>query len=226
MMEQRDYSILLCEDDATVRTLMADDLRGRGYHVDVATDGVEGLEKVNASHYDLLLLDIMMPRMNGLEMLQELRLTNRRIPVLVVSARSTQEDLIAGYEAGADDYLTKPFSMEVLVCKIEAIIRRIRMHEEETETSFDLGGVCFDSVHQDLGGTHLSSHENEVLLLLCRHANHIVERSHILKSIWKTDNYFASRSLSVFIHRLRAYLKAGRAEILSVHGKGYKLVLR
>jgi DNA-binding response OmpR family regulator len=223
-MEQRYYSILLCEDDVTVRTLMADDLRTRGFHVDVATDGLEGLEKINASHYDLLLLDIMMPRMNGLEMLQELRLTNRRIPVVIVSARGTQDDLIAGYEAGADDYITKPFSMEVLVCKINALIRRIRTYEEENETQFSIGGLTFDSVHQDLGGVHLSSHENEILLLLCRHANQIVERSHILKSVWKTDNYFASRSLSVFIHHLRSYLKGSQAQLLSVHGKGYKLI--
>lgn len=225
MKKLTQISILVCEDDPTVASLITEHLREQGYSVRLAVDGQEGLEAVLSGAYDLCLTDIAMPKMNGLEMISEVRKSGRTLPIIVVSVRASREDMIAGYQAGCDDYVAKPFSMDILVYKIQAILRRIKQLNEDCQTTFQLGSLVFDSVHQTLNGQKLTGRESGLLLLLCQKQNQIVERSLILRSLWAADNYFASRSLSVYINRLRTYLKADASvRIAAIHGKGYKLV--
>ena len=147
------------------------------------------------------------------------------IPIIVLSAKTDREDIIRGYQLGCDDYLTKPFSMDILICKIEAILRRYRMASQTDEMEFDLNGLHFDAVRQTLGDKRLSSRENELLLMLCQNMDKTVERSRILMTLWGSDTYFNSRSLSVYVNHLRNYLgENSPIRIMSVHGKGYKLV--
>lgn len=218
--------ILLCDDDRNLSTLMATCLKKAGYAVDCVTDGDEALKLLSGSHYDFCLLDVMLPGVTGLEVLKQLREMGKDLPVVMVSARTAEEDILAGYAAGCDDYVCKPFSMDVLLCKLEVLSRLRQRNAEETQTQFQIGSLCFDSVRQTLNGNHLSSKENDVLLLLCRNRNKLVDRSQILKAVWSTDNYFAARSLAVYINHLRNHLKTEQGvKIMSVHGKGYKLVL-
>jgi DNA-binding response OmpR family regulator len=224
-MTQTTY-ILLLEDDINLSTVLADYLRSKGYAVDTAMDGKEGWEMLSHKHYDILLTDIMMPRMNGLQVLKNLRDSNNPIPVIIVSAKNDREDIIKGYNLGCDDYVTKPYSMDILICKIEAVLRRYRIHEGNNEMEFNLNGLHFDAVRQLLGETRLSSRENELLLTLCQNMGKVVDRSRILTSLWGEDTYFNSRSLSVYINHLRNYIgKDSQVKILSVHGKGYKMVI-
>ena len=224
-MTQTTY-ILLLEDDINLSTVLADYLRSKGYAVDTAMDGKEGWEMLSHKHYDILLTDIMMPRMNGLQVLKNLRESNNPIPVIIVSAKNDREDIIKGYNLGCDDYVTKPYSMDILICKIEAVLRRYRVHEKNNDMEFDLNGLHFDAVRQLLGDIHLSSRENELLLTLCQNMGKVVDRSRILTSLWGEDTYFNSRSLSVYINHLRNYIgKDSQVKILSVHGKGYKMVI-
>ena len=224
-MTQTTY-ILLLEDDINLSTVLADYLRSKGYAVDTAMDGKEGWEMLSHKHYDILLTDIMMPRMNGLQVLKNLRDGNNPIPVIIVSAKNDREDIIKGYNLGCDDYVTKPYSMDILICKIEAVLRRYHASDNVNEMEFDLNGLHFDAVRQTLGEVRLSSRENELLLTLCQNMGKVVDRSRILTNLWGEDTYFNSRSLSVYINHLRNYIgKDSSVKILSVHGKGYKLVI-
>ncbi len=218
--------ILLLESDINLQSVTADYLRARGYEVDACADGHEGWEILTKKHYDLLLTDVVMPHMDGIELLKVLRDSNNEIPVLFLTMKADKEDIIRAYQLGCDDYMIKPFSMEILVLKIEAIMRRYRAGKREGEFVFDLAGKHFDGIRQKLGDKHLSSRENELLLMLCQNMNCLVERNRILMSLWGTDTYFNSRSLSVYVNHLRNYLgEDSPVRIMSVHGKGYKLVI-
>ena len=219
-------NILLIEDDINLNTVLADYLRSRGYEVETAADGQEAWEFLSKKHYDIILSDIMMPNMNGWQLLKSLRDANNLTPVIITSAKTDREDIIRGYQLGCDDYVTKPYSMDILICKIEAIVRRCHAKDKNENMDFDLDGIHFDAIRQTLGNQHLSSRENELLLMLCQNIGKMVERNRILVSLWGSDTYFNSRSLSVYINHLRNYIgKDSRVKILSVHGKGYKLVL-
>lgn len=222
----RTIHILLLESDVNLRSVTSDYLRARGYEVAVGADGQEGWELVSKKHFDLLLMDIVMPRMNGLELLKVIRDSNNPLPVMFLTDKSDREDMLKAYQLGCDDYLLKPFAMDVLVLKIETIVRRYRAGQSESEFLFDLGGIHFDGIRQRLGDKHLSSRENELLLILCQNMNNLVERSRILMSLWGTDTYFNARSLSVYINHLRKHLgEDSHVKVMSVHGKGYKLVI-
>ncbi|MCQ2341834.1 MAG: response regulator transcription factor [Paludibacteraceae bacterium] len=225
-MSEYKQHILLCEDDINLASVTMEYLRSEGFAVDHATNGVEGQEFIRQQSYDLCLLDTVMPQKDGITLLKELRESGKTLPVIMVLDHDEKEDIIQAYQVGADDYVVKPFSMDILICKIRAILRRIQVAEDSQETIFQVGNVTFDSVRQLLGGKRLSTRENDLLLMLCRKSNHLVERSHILKSLWQVDNYFSSRSLAVYINHLRhsmSHVKGAR--IIAVHGKGYKLVL-
>jgi len=218
-------NILLCEDDANLASVITEYLRANQFAVDIATNGQEGQEAVLAKNYDLCIASVAMPEKNGLEMVQELRESGKYLPVILVSDRDDKDSIIAGYQAGCDDYITKPFSMDILICKINAFLRRMELDEDNQQTIFQLGNVTFDSVRQLLGDKRLSSRENDLLLMLCRKMNKVVERSQILKALWQTDNYFSARSLAVYINHLRhAMSDIKGARIIAVHGKGYKIV--
>lgn len=217
--------ILLAEDDVNLSTVLADYLRSRDFQVTTAADGQEAWETLSKKHFDVLLTNISMPKMNGWQLIKAVRDSNQQLPIIIISAKTDREDIIRGYQLGCDDYLTKPFSMDILICKIEAILRRYRMGNQTNEMEFDLSGLHFDAVRQTLGDRRLSSRENELLLMLCQNMDKTVERSRILMSLWGSDTYFNSRSLSVYVNHLRNYIgKDNLIKILSVHGKGYKLV--
>lgn len=219
-------NILLIEDDINLNTVLADYLRSKGYEVETAADGEEAWEFLSKKHYDIILSDIMMPNMNGWQLLKSLQDANNSTPVIITSAKTDREDIIRGYQLGCDDYVTKPYSMDILICKIEAVVRRCHAKDKNENMDFDLDGIHFDAIRQTLGNQHLSSRENELLLMLCQNIGKMVERNRILVSLWGSDTYFNSRSLSVYINHLRNYIgKDSRVKILSVHGKGYKLVL-
>lgn len=225
-MIQTSASILLCEDDLNLSTIMVEYLRELGYIVDRVQDGKTGLETLLQGSYDLCISDVLMPEMTGVEMVKELRESGKELPVILVSEQTDKDSIKAGYQAGCNEYVAKPFSMDILACKIEAWLRHLRQNTENMETTFQIGTLTFDSVHQTLNGTRMSSRESSLLQMLCRKQGQLVERSHILKTLWGTDNYFASRSLSVYINHLRHYLSADKhIRIIVVHGKGYKIVI-
>lgn len=218
-------NILLVEDDASLSTVLADYLRSKGYTVETASNGKEAWELILVKHYDLVISDIMMPKMNGFELLKLLRAQHITLPVIMLSAKTERDDIMLAYELGCDDYVTKPFSMDILICKVEAVLRRFRMTNESKQTEWQLGELVFDSVRQLLGNQHLSSRENDLLKMLCQNMNNLVDRNRILMSIWGADTYFNARSLSVYVNHLRNYLGEDTSiRIMSVHGKGYKLV--
>ncbi len=218
-------NILLVEDDASLSTVLADYLRSKGYTVETASNGKEAWELILVKHYDLVISDIMMPKMNGFELLKLLRAQHITLPVIMLSAKTERDDIMLAYELGCDDYVTKPFSMDILICKVEAVLRRFRMTNESKQTEWQLGELVFDSVRQLLGNQHLSSRENDLLKMLCQNMNNLVDRNRILMSIWGADTYFNARSLSVYVNHLRNYLGEDTPiRIMSVHGKGYKLV--
>ena len=218
-------NILLVENDVNLSTILADFLRSKDYVVEQANNGSEAWDLIMIKHYDLVISDIMMPKMNGYELLKLIRQKSDKIPVIVLSAKTDRDDIIRAYEFGCDDYVTKPFSMDILICKIDALIRRCRVFVELEQTEWQLGDLVFDSVRQQLGDKHLSSRENDLLRMLCQNMNNLVDRNRILMSIWGEDTYFNARSLSVYVNHLRKYLgETSPIRIMSVHGKGYKLV--
>jgi DNA-binding response OmpR family regulator len=225
MMKKKQTNILLVEDDASLSTVLADYLRSKDYMVETAVNGKEAWELILIKHYDLIVSDIMMPRMNGFELLKQIRTKFAELPVVMLTAKTDRDSMMRAYDLGCDDYMTKPFSMDILICKIEAILRRCRTLLETEQTEWQLGSLVFDSVRQQLGDQHLSSRENDLLKMLCQSMNSIVVRNRILMTIWGADTYFNARSLSVYINHLRKYLgENAPVRIMSVHGKGYKMV--
>lgn len=218
--------ILLCEDDMALGSLLADYLRRMNFEVDHCLNGEEGFEQFRQKHYDLCLSDINMPQMDGFELLQAIRESGSEIPVICLTERKANEDIIRAYDLGCDEYLFKPCPMDILLCKIRAIMRRCQLNKKNTEVEFDLGnGVHFDSIHQTLNGQHLSARESDLLLILCRNLNETVDRNMILRTLWSQESYFASRSLSVYINHLRNHLAGTQRQILGVHGKGYRMIV-
>lgn len=223
-------SILLVEDDPNFGQVLKSFLEMHEYRVDLARDGVFGLEAYSKGGYDLVILDVMMPRMDGFSLLKEIRSVDKRTPVFFLTAKSMKEDMLAGYVAGGDDYLTKPFDTDVLLLKIQSVLKRtLGMSDEEAGDRFEIGNAVFDyklrTVSLGEKKQSLTPKEADLLRLLCLHRNDVLPRSKALKLIWGDDNYFNGRSMDVFITRLRKYLKEDpRIEIVSLHGKGVRLI--
>jgi DNA-binding response OmpR family regulator len=180
--------------------------------------------------YDMCLLDVMMPKMDGFALAKEIRLVNSEVPIIFLTAKNLKEDILEGFKLGADDYLTKPFSMDELVYRMEAILRRVKTKDQKNVTRFQLGKFIFDSQRQVLiyedSQTKLTTKESELLTMLCVHMNEVLERDLALKTIWMEDNYFNARSMDVYITKLRKLLKADpEIEINNVHGRGYRLIV-
>jgi two-component system, OmpR family, response regulator len=222
--------ILLAEDDSNLGILLRNYLSAKNYETTLCIDGGLALEAFSAGSFNLCILDIMMPEMDGLTLAKEIRLTDPEMPIIFLTAKNQKEDVIEGFKSGADDYITKPFSMEELLYRIEAILRRTtKILANRKEQSYQIGGYTFDPLEQILSFKNqpikLTTKESELLELLCRHGNEILERNFALKTIWVDDNYFNARSMDVYITKLRKYLsKDNEVKILNVHGRGYKLI--
>ena len=229
-MNEIKANILLVEDDQNLGFVIQDTLKRMGYAVHLCRDGKEGLHQFNEHPYDLCVLDVMLPHKDGFSLAEDIRLTNAEIPIVFLTAKSQTEDRIAGFKAGGDDYLTKPFSHEELTLRIEAILRRThgRTEDPKSRERFELGAYTFD--HRNLMLSHpteerkLTKKEAEVLRLLCMHQDQVLPRELVLNMVWGDDTYFLGRSLDVFISRLRKYLKLDpTVRIVNVHGVGFKL---
>ena len=221
--------ILLCEDEESLGMLLREYLQAKGYDAELYLDGEAGYRAFTKGHYDMCLFDVMMPKMDGFTLAKEIRLVNQEIPIIFLTAKNLKDDILDGFKVGADDYLTKPFSMDELVFRMEAILRRVKGKSKKAQTVFQLGKYTFDSQRQLLtigdDNTKLTTKESELLALLCAHANQVLERELALKTIWIDDNYFNARSMDVYITKLRKHLKDDDSiEIINIHGKGYKLI--
>ena len=222
-------SILLCEDDENLGMLLREYLQAKGYNTELYPDGEAGFRAFSKGKYDLCVLDVMMPKKDGFTLAQEIRQTNADMPIIFLTAKTLKEDILEGFKLGADDYITKPFSMEELVMRIEAILRRVKGKKTRENTIYHIGRFTFDTQKQLLSigdkQTKLTTKENELLALLCAHANEILQRDYALKTIWIDDNYFNARSMDVYITKLRKHLKDDdQIEIINIHGRGYKLI--
>ena len=225
--------ILLVEDDPNFGTVLKDYLSLHDYNVTHAKDGIEGLIMFKNSDYDLCILDVMMPRKDGFSLAQDIRGTNKEVPIIFLTAKTLKEDVLRGYAAGADDYLNKPFDSEVLLHKIKAILQRKESDrsKETEEFEFNIGSFFFNSklrhlsVGKEAEPIKLSPKESKLLRMLAIHKNDLMPRELALTKIWRDDNYFTSRSMDVYIAKLRKYLKVDDyVEILNIHGEGFRLV--
>ena len=223
--------VLLVEDDPNLGILLQEYLGHKHYAVDLRRNGIEGLTAFKQNSYDILLLDVMMPKKDGFTLAKEVREMDKDIPIIFLTAKSMKEDKIKGLTIGADDYITKPFSMEVLELKINAILRRVDKNEVEPALdNYTVGDTKLDYKHQKLifngNSLHLTTKENELLRLFCERPNKILERDIALNQVWNNDSYFTARSMDVFISKLRKYLRPDeKLSIVNVHGVGYKLVV-
>lgn len=216
--------ILIIDSDVTLSTVLSDYLASRGYKTQRVSDGKAGMDLLRSGHWDALLMELQGVGMNGYDLIKEVRHLLPQIPLIVLTTRSEREDQMRAFQLGCDDYQTKPFSMDILICRIEAVLRRAREHEENKQRIFDLNGHVFNATHQTFDGIHLSSRASDLLLMLCRNEGEVVDRHRILAALWKEDNAFTSRSLGVFINHLRKFLTPAGYEIIAVRYKGYKLV--
>ena len=216
--------VLIIDGDISLATVLRDYLVSRGYQAAMEPMGREALSRLSSEHWDIVLMELQGIGMNGYELLKGIRHRLPKLPIFILSSRSDREDQMRAFELGADDYILKPFSMDLLICRIEAVLRRIRAYEENRQKVFQLGTHTFDSVHQSLDGTHLSSRESDLLLMLCRNEGEVVDKHKILSALWKEDNAFTARSLGVYINHLRGHLRPIGYEIIAVRYKGYKLV--
>ncbi len=224
--------ILLVEDDPNFGTVLKDYLALNDYNVTHAKDGIDGLIMFKNGEYDLCILDVMMPRKDGFSLAQDIRVTNKEIPIIFLTAKTLKEDVLRGYQVGADDYLNKPFDSEVLLHKIKAILQR-KENEKSSDTDefeFKIGKFEFNSklrhlTHNGGEAQKLSPKESKLLRMLAVHKNDLMPRELALTKIWRDDNYFTSRSMDVYIAKLRKYLKADEnVEILNIHGEGFRLL--
>jgi DNA-binding response OmpR family regulator len=223
--------ILLAEDDHNLGTLLNEYLKAKNYDTTLATDGIEAWEIFSNGEFDLCLLDIMMPRIDGITLAKRIREADTNMPIIFLTAKNLEKDILEGFSAGADDYITKPFSMDELLYRIEAIIRRTRGSRSNEAETYEIGIYRFHPLTQVLEkgdiSIKLTTKESELLRLLCSHKNEILERNYALKMIWTDDNYFNARSMDVYITKLRKYLKEDSSiTILNIHGKGYKLICK
>lgn len=222
--------ILLAEDDENLGSLLKEYLMVKGYETGLYTDGNKAYKGFIQEHFDLCLLDVMMPVKDGFTLAKEIRLINSDIPIIFLTAKSMKEDVLEGFTLGADDYITKPFSMEELIFRIEAILRRTMPDPKSNiQVQYTIGDYTFDSQKQQLTAgknvQKLTTKESELLKLLCNNRNKVLERNFALRTIWIDDNYFNARSMDVYITKLRKYLKEDSSiQIINIHGKGYKLI--
>lgn len=225
--------VLLTEDDPNLGSLLSQYLKAKEFDVTLCIDGDKAYKEFSKQHFDFLILDVMMPIKDGYTLARDIRTINKNVPILFLTAKSMKDDTLQGFNAGADDYMFKPFSMEELLARINAILRRTgnKNQDEEQPTEFTIGRYNFNYERQTLiignKSEKLTTKECELLNLLCLYKNAVLERNYALNKIWGNDNYFNGRSMDVYIAKLRKYLiEDSELEIVNVHGVGFKLVDR
>ena len=221
--------ILLVEDDASLGYIISDQLKMDGYNVTLCIDGSDGLKRFNSESFHMCILDVMMPKKDGFTLAKDIRRTDKKIPILFLTAKASDEDKITGFKAGGDDYLTKPFNVEELQLRVAAMLRRINIETEiKEQESYQIGDYNFDVINYTLVhenfNKNLTKKEAQILVFLCKFINNVVPRDIILNGVWGQDDYFVGRSLDVFITKLRKYLSEDESiQLVNVHGIGFKL---
>jgi two-component system OmpR family response regulator len=230
---EKKLNILLAEDDENLGQLLFTYLQGKGFTVSLARNGKLAYEKFtgNKNKFDFLILDVMMPEMDGFTLAKEIREIDKHIPILFLTAKSLKEDKLQGFEIGADDYLTKPFSMEELLARMNAIFKRIAPEIKNVKTQILIGKIPYEPELSVLklaeGDKKLTTKENQLLNLLIKNKNEVLDRHATLRAVWGDDNYFNGRSMDVYIAKLRKLLKEDpNIEIMNIHGVGFKLLVK
>jgi DNA-binding response OmpR family regulator len=224
--------ILLVEDDTNFGTILRDYLQMNGYNVVLARNGLEGFERFKKNQFDICILDVMMPYKDGFTLAKEIRSKDKKVPIIFLTAKSMKEDVLKGYKIGADDYLTKPFDTDILLKKLEVLVKRFQTKEnkEVVKTHFTIGSFSFNYRLRTLTFKNeppvsLSPKENQLLYMLIENKNDLLSRKKALIEIWQDDNYFTSRSMDVYIAKLRKYLaKDSTVKIANIHGEGFRLI--
>ena len=231
-MKHNDKNILLVEDDVNFGAILNDFLKLHSYNVTLAKNGIEGLEKFKKNDFGLCILDVMLPFKDGFTLAKEIREINKDVPLFFLTAKTLKDDVLKGYKIGADDYLTKPFDSDILLLKIKSIFKRkkVTLSKNDSQYLYNFGDFSFNSKfrileYKDNSSVKLSPKENELLKLLLMHLNDLMPRELALVKIWNDDNYFTSRSMDVYIAKIRKYLqKDNRLEIENIHGEGFRLI--
>ena len=228
-MDTTKANVLLAEDDENLGVLLREYLKAKGYETDLYPDGDAAFKGFQSKTYDICILDVMMPKKDGFTLAKEIRQLNTSIPIIFLTAKSMKEDLVEGFSSGADDYMTKPFSIEELLLRVEAVLRRTRGDNVTNQDVFTIGIYTFNATKQTLtNGDHeqkLTAKESELLKYLCFNRNGILDRNFALRTIWNDDSYFNARSMDVYITKLRKYMKDDSSiQIINVRGKGFKLI--
>ena len=220
--------VLLAEDDLSLGYVIKDNLVDAGYEVILCADGQSAIDKFTKENFDICLLDVMMPNKDGFAVAKKIRQQTDQVPILFITAKSLEEDRIHGFEVGADDYITKPFSMQELLLRIDVFLRRTKKMYSEKAVSFQIGKMnfSFNDLKLSIGGTayNMTQKEAELLLFLCEHPNRILKREEVLLNVWGKDDYFLGRSMDVFITKLRKYFRSDTTvQIETIHGMGFRL---
>jgi DNA-binding response OmpR family regulator len=226
-MQAKKFKVLLAEDDLSLGYVIKDNLQDAGYDVVLCPDGQTAIEKFDKTQYDICLLDVMMPHKDGFTVAKKIRQQSDMIPILFLTAKSMEEDKIKGFLSGADDYITKPFSMQELLLRMDVFIRRTRKLHAESIREFSIGNMKFSytdlKLHTPTETFTLTQKEADLLKFLCEHANHILKRDEVLLNVWGKDDYFLGRSMDVFMTKLRKYFKSDPNIILeTIHGVGFR----
>lgn len=230
---EKKLNILLAEDDENLGQLLYAYLQGKGFSVTLARTGKAAYEKYNGNktQFDFLIFDVMMPEMDGFTLAKEIRELDKQIPILFLTAKAMKEDKLQGFDIGADDYMTKPFSMEELLARIQAILRRSAPDTKDVNEAMYVGKIKYEpelsTLHLVDGIKKLTTKENQLLQLLVKNKNEILDRQATLRAVWGDDNYFNGRSMDVYIAKLRKLLKEDESiEIMNIHGVGFKLIIK
>lgn len=226
-MVTKKAKVLLAEDDLSLGYVIKDNLQDAGYEVVLCPDGQTAIEKFDKAQFDICLLDVMMPNKDGFTVARKIRQLSDMVPILFLTAKSMEEDKIKGFHSGADDYITKPFSMQELILRMEVFIRRTRKLHADSVQEYSIGQMKFSytdlKLHTTTDTFTLTQKEADLLKFLCEHANHILKRDEVLLNVWGKDDYFLGRSMDVFMTKLRKYFKADPNIILeTIHGVGFR----
>jgi DNA-binding response OmpR family regulator len=226
------HKILLAEDDPNLGFVIKDLLQAEGYKVELCKDGQVALKAFVNNNFDLCILDVMMPRKDGFTLAEDIRKSNKTIPIIFLTAKGMKEDVVKGFKVGADDYITKPFNTEEFKLRISAKLKHLgeQVKEETMKDTYTVGKYFFDHKNLELSfnkkpAMNLTAKEADILQIFCHHLGEVITREDILKRVWGDDDYFIGRSMDVFISRLRKYLvEDEKVQIVNVHGVGFKMI--